>query len=70
MSPHAVRQNLDYIRQLRKRASDAHYAGQEALRIQIEADADRIAKKTAAAVRASDWPASTRDEYLAELETR
>lgn len=69
MSPKAIARNMDRYRTLRRRESDAFFAENEALRLQIKREADTLARVTAAALRQSDyWAPQIRDSYLAGLE--
>jgi hypothetical protein len=69
MSPNAIRRNVDRVTRLRQHALDADIAGQVALARQIAADADRVARPTAEAIRLSDhWPETTKESLLHALE--
>jgi hypothetical protein len=71
MSPKQIARNMEHIKKLRQLESDAFFAKQEALRIQVKAEADRMARATAAALRQSDyWAPQIKESLLAGLETR
>jgi len=71
MSPKQIARNMEHIKRLRQRESAAFFAKQEALRIQVKAEADRLSRQTAEALRVSDyWAPSIRDSFIAGLETR
>ena len=71
MSPKQIARNMERIKKLRQHESDAFFAKNERLRLQIKADADRLSRQTAEALRQSDyWAPEIRDSYLAGLEPR
>ncbi len=71
MSPKQIARNMERIKALRQRESDAFFANKETLRLQIKAEADRAARATAAALRASDyWAPQIKESLLAGLEPR
>lgn len=61
MSPLAIARNVDRVKQLRKIELEAQH---EAARRQARADADRLARQTATAVRQSDKLAENVKESL------
>lgn len=71
MSPKQIARNMEHIKKLRRRESDAFFANNERLRLQVKAEADRLARQTAEALRVSDyWAPSIRDSFIAGLETQ
>ena len=71
MSPKQIARNMEHVKKLRQRESDAFFAKQETLRIQYKTEADRVARVTVAALRQSDyWAPDIRDSFIAGLEVR
>jgi hypothetical protein len=69
MSPTAIVRNIDRVRQLRQHEADAFFAKQETLRVSTKREADDLARKTAAALRASDhWAPNVKETLLSSLE--
>jgi hypothetical protein len=66
MSPKQIARNMEHIKKLRRRESDAFFSENETLRLQVKAEADRLSRQTAAALRVSDyWAPSIRDSFIA-----
>ena len=63
MSPLAIARNVDRVKRLRTLALDAQYAKTPDART-LQADADRLARQTATAVRQSDKLAENVKESL------